>query len=97
MTVAGKINKAKSHNKRKAVQRNLKRIRENLDFILKNCCQQDGTCTNYLNMANAKNIMDLLKTNSEYPTNLRCVHIIGMAYVKVKKKFVRLINKIFIN
>ena len=28
-TVAGKINEAKSHNKRKAVQRNLKRIREN--------------------------------------------------------------------
>ena len=95
--VAGKINEAKSLNKRKAVQRNLKRIRENCDFILKNLCQQDGTCTN---MANAKNIMDLIKTYSEYPTNnidLSCVHIIGITYVKVKNFFVRLINKIFVN
>ena len=56
-----------------------------------------GTCTNYFNVANAKNIMDLIKTNSEYPTNLPCVHIIGITYVKFKKKFVRLINKIFVN
>ena len=82
-TVAGKINKAKSHNKRKAVKRNLKRIRENCDFILKNLCQQDGTCANYLNVANAKNIMDLIKTKSKYPTNnidLSCVHIIGIKH-----------------
>ena len=67
---------------------------------MKNLCQQDGTSTIYLNGANARNIMDLIKTYSEYPTNNTdpsCVNSIGITYVKVKNFFVRLINKIFVN
>ena len=69
---------------------------------MKNLCQQDGTSTIYLNGANARNIMDLIKTYSEYPTTCNnidpsCVNIIGITYVKVKIFFVRLINKIFVN
>ena len=46
-----------------------------------------------MNVANAKNIMDLIKTNSKYPTNnidLSCVHITCIGIKHVRSLFVLL-------
>ena len=55
--------------------------------------KKKGPYTNYLNVANAKNIMDLIKTNTKYPTNkidLSCVYITCTCIKHVRSLFVLL-------